>query len=413
MSDLRYILMFILILLFKTAAGQSILDSTRHAQLKPPKDAWFNFIQLSGYGGHHLDFEKSRPMLQDNFLGLGFRLGKQSRGFKAWQQVHGYPQYGIGLSYFDLGSKHVDQLFGTPISYYLFYGAPIYHFSNKFRLNADMELGLATAFHKYDPESNPEQNIIGSKTNLHAHLTLELYYKLSERIDMALGLGFIHYSSGRLSTPQKGLNMIGFNASSAYHIGPVSNSNSMDLNYHRPTFYQREISRFEPFSEISIMGSLGLVQAEPGYWKHPNGDMDTTSNQGPRYFTNSASVDYAYQFSYKFKVMTGLDFFYDRSVVNYYENQRPDELRFSDKAFYGAHLGLQYVVGKISLMFHYGRYLYKPFEERGKWYIRCGGRFELARHLDAQLSLKTRDERVSDWIEWGLVYKIKKKSAGK
>ncbi|WP_167619737.1 acyloxyacyl hydrolase [Maribellus sediminis] len=401
MSDLKNILFLLFILiLFSSVRGQEIADSSKN-------DGWFNYMQVSYLHGHHTDFEGYRQLLEGDFHGVGFRLGKQSTGRQAWQVVHAYPKYGIGFSIYDLGTDNVDELFGKPVSYYLFYSEPILSVSEKFRLNADLEIGLATAFHKYDPDKNPEQNIIAAKTNLHANMSLELYYLLTERIDVAMGISFLHFSCGRMATPQKGINMLGFNLSSTYHYNSPRYKQFAEKPYRRPALIKREKPEFKPYSEISIMAAIGNVQAEPGDWKHKNGDMDSTQNVGPRYFTNSVTVDYAYQFNHKLKMMGGVDFFYDRSVENYYGTTSPDALNFNDKAFYGAHAGLQYVVGKIALMFNYGRYIYKPFEERGKWYMRAGGRFEILPKLDAQISLKTRDERVADWIEWGLVYKMR------
>ena len=371
------------------------------------QDGWFNFLQLTGYNGQHLGDQEKKQILDGDFWGVGFRLGKQSSGRKEWQQIHAYPQYGVGISYFDLGNANVDSMFGKPLSFYFFYGAPIAH-SGKFRLNADLEIGLSTAFHAYDPESNPDQTIIGATTNLHSGLSLELYYQLSRRLDLALGLSFMHFSNGKIYTPQQGINLFGFNLSSVYHYDPHPRKRKNEEKILRPDFIKSEIESFKPVSEWSVMGSIGTVQVDPGMWKHNNGDLDTTKNLGPRYFTNSISVDYAHQRWQKWKLAAGVDFFFDRSAVHLYPNKLPDEVGYSGKAFYGAHIGLHYCVGRVSALFNYGRYIYKPFDERGKWYMRVGGRFVIAPKMEAQISLKTRNGRIADWIEWGMVYKFRR-----
>jgi hypothetical protein len=160
------------------------------------------------------------------------------------------------------------------------------------------------------------------------------------------------------------------------------------------------------------MGSVGTIQVDPGGWRHPDGSLDTTNVKGPRHMANSISLDYAYQLSRKVKLGTGLDFFYDRTAQHLYENTPPQNTGFNDKALYGAHVGFQYLIERVSFIFNYGRYIYKPFPQRGKWYMRVGGRIGLTEKIDAQVALKTRNGGIADWIEWGVVYKFQSK-AGK
>ena len=408
MSVTKHILSLIATIIVVTHIfGQNPSDSLKFDPPQTKSEGWFNYLQFTVYNGQHLGDQKKKQTLDGDFWGAGIRLGKQTSGRKEWQQVHDYPQYGIGISYFDLGSERIDSMFGKPLSVYFFYGAPIAH-SNNFRLNADLEIGLSTAFHAYDPETNPDQTIIGATTNLHSSLSLELYYQLSRRMDLALGLSFMHFSNGKIYTPQEGINLFGLNLSTVYHYDPKPGKRTDGQKKLRPEFIQNDLEPFKPGSEWSIMGSIGTVQIDPGNWKHTNGELDTTKNVGPRYTTNSITLEYAYQRWRKWELTAGVDFFYDRSLRHIYSDKMPSETGFSDKAFYGSHIGLKYNVAKVSALFNYGRYLYKPFPERGKWYMRIGGRFKVASKIDLQLSLKTRNGRIADWIEWGVVYKFRK-----
>lgn len=402
----RIFLLVFSIAFVEAVCGQNQKDTTSFEMQHLKKEGWFNYIQVTGYNGQVMGDSEKKKLFEEDFWGGGIRLGKQSSGRKSWQQIHGYPQYGIGISYFNLGNDQVDSMIGKPLSFYCFYGAPI-ACSQKFRLNADLEIGLSTAFHAYDPQTNPDQTIIGATTNLHACLSLETYYKVSQRMDLALGLSFMHFSNGKIYTPQQGINLFGLNLSTVYHYDSKHKQRPNGQKMLRPEFIKYDSSTFEPFGEWSIMASLGTVQSDPGNWKHSNGDRDTTTNVGPRYLTNSISMDYTYQRWRKWKLAAGVDFFYDRSLEHLYADKKPSETKFTDKAFYGAHIGLHYNVAKISAIFNYGRYVYKPFYERGKWYMRIGGRFEVAPMMDLQLTLKTRNGRIADWIEWGIAYKFR------
>ena len=408
----KYILSTIAFLTIVTSHAQEFSKFTIEDFKKDKNYGWFNYIQVSGYKGQHLAEGELADFFSEGFYAIGIRFGTQSTGRKNWQRLHNYPQYGVGLSYFDLGGTDIDSLIGMPTAVYFFYGAPISSFRN-YRLNADVEIGLSTDFKAYDSEVNPDQIFIGSTTNLHFNLALQLYHKLSERMDLSLGLSLMHFSNGKMFTPQKGINLIGLNLSTTYNFNPVKNyTKHVVPNYHppvRPTLVQEEVPPFKGIHKLSFMGSIGTVQTDPGEWRHENGILDTTNIIGPRYLTNSFSMDYCYQFAHRLKYVVGLDMFFDNSAKNLYDSTLPKDVTFSKKAFYGGHIGFQYVIERVTVIYNYGRYLYKPFEQRGKWYMRAGGRVGLTPEIDMQIALKTRNGGIADWIEWGVVYTIRSK----
>lgn len=408
---MKHIISFFLlpfIALFSFAQG--ITEYTADDYKNETNYGFFNYFQLTAYNGQHLVTEENTSFFDDGFYGLGVRFGTQSTGKKEWQRLHGYPQYGLGVSTFDLGGTSADSLVGKPTSIYFFYGAPIVRFNN-FRLNADVEMGLSTNFKTYDAETNNTQIFIGATTNLHFNFTLALYYKLSERMDISFGASFLHFSNGDMFTPQKGLDIISFNLSSAYHFNPIKNfTKHVNPSYQpaiRPELVVVEKSPFKGHHEFVIMASAGTIQAEPDEWKNEDGELDTLGNVGPRYLTNSFTAEYAYQFAPKLKAVAGLDIFYDGSLENSYDDILPQNTTAHEKFFYGYHAGAHYLIERVGFMLTYGRYIYKPFKQRGNWFMRVGGRIAINNDLDFHLALKTRNGGIADWIEWGLAYKFK------
>lgn len=401
---------FSLLFIASFTFAQGITEYTTDDFKNEKNYGYFNYFQLTGYRGQHMVTNEYTNLFKNGFYGAGLRFGTQSTGKKEWQRLHGYPQYGLGISIFDLGGTSVDSLFGTPTSIYFFFGAPIVRF-NDFRLNADAEMGFSTNFTAYDAETNNTQVFIGATTNLHFSISLALYYKLSERIDLSLGASFLHFSNGDMFTPQKGIDLISINLSTAYHFNPIKNyTKHIDPAYQpalRPEFIEKEKLPFKGHHEFIFMASIGTIQAEPDEWKNENGELDTLGNEGPRYMTNSFTFEYAYQFAPKLKAVAGLDLFYDGSLENCYETILPQNTTFNDKTFYGWHIGSHYLIERVGFMLTYGRYIYKPFEQRGKWFLRVGGRIAINDDLDFHLALKTRNGGIADWIEWGLAYKIK------
>jgi hypothetical protein len=372
---------------------------------------YLNYIQVNTYQGQHLIKEDLQKYFEDGFYGVSFRFGTQSTGRKEWQRLHNYPQYGIGISFFNLGNTTIDSLLGKPGSLYFFFGAPIARFG-KFRFNTDLELGISHDFKPYDPEYNEFQNLIGASNNLHFNLSFQLYYEVSQRMDVGLGLGMWHFSNGRSFTPQRGINLIGLNLNTAYHYNPVKNfTKYVDPDYQppiRPEFIVAEKSSLKKRHELIFMEAIGTVQSEPGEFKDENGVIDTTGAKGPRYMTNSFTVDYTYQFARKLKAVAGLDMFYDGSLEQSYDVP-PQEVTTHQKIFYGYHIGFHYLIERFSFVANYGRYIYKPFEPRGNYFFRAGGQIGITNNFAIQICLKTRNGGIADWIEWGVAYKINSK----
>ena len=407
----RLFFMTLFILFAHKAIGQEFSKFTAEDFSRKKDYGYFNYIQFFLHRGINTSRLSSMKTLFDRgYWGGTIRIGNQSCGRQEWQRLHNYPQYGLGVAYFNLGGERADSVIGAPASFFFFFSAPWARFGN-YSVNTDLEIGLSTDFKPYNPKTNPSQKVIGASTNLHFCLNLAINYQLAERWDLNLGFDLIHFSNGRISTPQKGLDLLGVNIGTAYHFNPIKNyTRYVDPYYQppvRPEFIVAEKPPFRPQHEIQLMTSLGILQAEPGGWKNELGQRDTTGARGPRYLTSTVSIDYALRFAIKIKAVTGFDYFYDGSARNLYDNKLPQNTTFGDKSFYGYHIGFHYLIERFTFMFYYGRYLYKPFVQRGSWYMRTGGRLGLTEYLDLHIALKTRDGGIADWVEWGICYKMR------
>lgn len=399
----------VFIFIWSTAQEFSSFKSDQFS--KDDNYGYFNFIQLNTHAGNHAsESEFMEHIFSNGYKAISLRVGTQSTGRQQWQRLHNYPQYGLGVAVFDLGGAEADSSVGAPSALFFYFGAPWARFGN-FSLNTDIELGLSYDFNPYDPEINEFQDVIASRTNLHFNLILALYYHLSERIDLNTGFELIHFSNGRTFSPQRGINLAGLTLGASYHFNPMKNyTKSIDPNYKppiRPQFIIAEKPDFRPHHELQFTTAAGTVQARPGDWKNPDGIIDTTGAIGPRYLTSTLSVDYAYQVKRKVKLNTGFDFFYDGSAEYLYIDKLPGETTFTDKSFYGYHVGFQYLIERFAFIYNLGTYLHKPFPQRGSWYMRVGGKIGLSDKIDAHIVLKTRNGGIADWIEWGITYKLK------
>ncbi|MEN8204220.1 MAG: acyloxyacyl hydrolase [Bacteroidota bacterium] len=328
--------------------------------------------------------ENLQEQFDQGYRAFEARIGFQTKGRRAWHQLHKFPKYGLGLHYADLVKTRKDTIVGNPFSLFVFYSAPWLRYG-RFTLNTDLSVGLSYTSLIYHPERNPVNDVVASHMNLYFGFNFRLYMEISRRMHMNVGAGLTHHSNGRIHVPQKGINSWGWSAGLNYIL-----SKAVD------TYYYRELPRFQPYEELQIMAAAGTVEAIP------EGDTEEL-----RYCNFSITGDYAINFNPKMAMTLGLDVLYDGSLERAIKGMLPEEVSTYQKMYLGSHLGYQYTIHRLTLMFNLGTYFRQSSYDRGFWFGRAGGRFRLTDQVYAHLAIKTRNGIRSDWIEWGAAYYVK------
>lgn len=113
---------------------------------------------------------------------------------------------GIGTSVNFLGNHRG---IGTPITVYVFQGAPIYKFNKRLSLFYEWNFGASFGWKKCDGEISYSNLIVGSKTNAYINLGAGLLWNLNSSYSMTAGIDLTHFSDGNTSFPNPGVNFIG------------------------------------------------------------------------------------------------------------------------------------------------------------------------------------------------------------
>lgn len=331
--------------------------------------------------------------LADGFKGIEARVGFQTNGREIWQQYHNYPKYGMGIHYADQVRDKGDTTMGNPVSLFLFLNAPWTRFG-RFSLNTNMSAGLSYMSLVYDPETNPFNDIVASHINLYFDFNLNLGVELGERIDLTAGYGVTHYSNGNIHEPQKGLNNWGWNLGLSYLFDGGKKP------FKRTEFIYTEPPEFKSYEEIQLMMAVGIVEWQP-----------ERLPKGLRYFASSFTADYAFRYNPKGAVALGLDVFYDGSIEQAIKGIPPEEVTTWQKMYLGGHIGYQYTIDKLTILFNVGIYFMQHTYDREFFFSRAGARLRLTDNLSAHLCIKSRNGIRSDWIEWGLAYSVKTRTS--
>lgn len=383
------IISFFLINLTQAQDYQQLLKEKRNQE----DYGFYNIIDVKYHHGRFMKNSESLSDIMDNPYGsYDLRIGFQANGTKQiWDQLYGFPVYGIGFfqAYFEGGEL------GSPSALYMFMRSPVIR-GKKLSWNWELAVGLSYGFYKYDPNTNPDQQVIGSEHNVYFNAGTGISYEIGQRWDITFDFDVTHFSNGSTRTPNLGVNLAGLALGGRYNFNPVRNyTKNLDPDYHphkRAVFERKELPKFPRHSEIIIFGSMG-------------GKTTTTQiYDGPTYFIASMSVDYAWCYHHVGKVGVGFDGFYESALRNY--PTRISDPSFSDLSFYGIHIAHYLKMYRLTLVTQIGFNLTDQVSHKGKTYIQAGGSFDITENFFARAALKTRNGAVADFIEWGLGYRI-------
>ncbi len=129
-----------------------------------------------------------------------------------------YQGIGIGMnSFFN------NALLGTPVSLYVYQGAPIVRFGDRLWLGYEWQFGAAMGWKHHHQGDFEDYNMVASTAvTAHMELGVKLHYRVSERWQLALGVNARHFSNGNTSSPNGGANTAGLSLGVAYAINPQS-----------------------------------------------------------------------------------------------------------------------------------------------------------------------------------------------
>ncbi len=325
-----------------------------------------------------------------------FRFGIRGYGQKSWHQIFRYPTYGLGI-YQAFFSPRNNQL-GNPGAFYMFFNQSLLG-NEKISFGYDLSAGLSYNFLNYDPDHNPEQLAIGTARNIIFQIEVETGFRILERLDGSVGLGFSHFSNGRIRTPQRGINLYHLSGKLRYHMGASYRKNGLREGWPkvRPEPIHHVIPKFNRRWEFYICPSAGVATPE---------EQINWEDRNIHYFMASIDLSTAYHYAYFGKIGLGIDLFYDESL-NEKRGTPQSSLPFEDELYWGTHILHEFMIQRFRVVSHLGITMSQR-EYKGKWFARIGLRYNFAKNLYFRSVLKTPGGFKADWIEWGIGYSFYK-----
>lgn len=231
-------------------------------------------------------------------LKYAFTLPKGTLGGQAFPNT----SQGLGISYYNLSSS---KELGNPIVAYLFQRSEIAKLGNHLSLDYEWNLGLSTGWKPYHPENNPNNLIIGSKTNAYINLGIYLGWQVRKGISMTGGIDFSHFSNGNTEYPNAGLNSTGLRLGVMYDLNKSRSEEQVRNDFRIPAF-TRHISY-----DMVVFGS----------WRRKGVEFFGRQIPSPeQYAVVGGYFAPMYNWGYRFRTGFSLDALYDGSANVYTED---------------------------------------------------------------------------------------------
>ncbi|MDE6268678.1 MAG: acyloxyacyl hydrolase [Muribaculaceae bacterium] len=143
-----------------------------------------------------------------------FSFSSQSREGILYKGL--YQGVGVGVTSFLSGNR----LLGTPVSLYVYQGAPIVHLNSKLWLGYEWQFGAAMGWKHDSSQHLMNPSPVSTAATAQLGLGVKIHYAISDRWEVSAGAAATHFSNGNTSWPNRGVNVIGASIGVAYTINP-------------------------------------------------------------------------------------------------------------------------------------------------------------------------------------------------
>jgi hypothetical protein len=313
-------------------------------------------------------------MSERHYSVLQFNLFKSGNHNNEWNTLYDFPQYGISVIYSPLSSP---QYLGNAFGILPFINFPLFQ-SQKCSFSFYTGAGIGYLTKKFDRIENYRNHAIGSHLNAALMGQFDFRVLITDNIELSSGLSVLHFSNGKISVPNLGINTVSSYIGCAYHI-PIETEKTSEKLHEQ--FKEKKW-------EHSVFFGMAIKQL------YPVG--------GGYYPASSLSYNIKQVRNKKRKIGLGMDLFYDYTDRESFIRKGFDksDITYLKQGIYLAH---DYRLGKMSIILHLGTYLY-AFEKNqgvGMIYDRVGVQYYFNERLSAHVALKTHYAK-ADFIEWAI-----------
>lgn len=328
--------------------------------------------------GLNLNKKSDREFGQTSPNGIELNFDRYRNGNNYWEKAYNFPHTGWSLKWFDhrnmnLGSsfclnRHINMILWRKkyfdiyikLSQGIMYASQIYESGEKFNK-------------KYN-------NAIGQRLNFSTDIGLGLNIYPFKHFGFSLGATITHFSSGAISQPNDGLNLLMIKTGIIRVIG------------------ERDSIKFKQPEKKEFDGKLRFNINIAGGFKQVN------SENKKKYPLMTISAYFDKKISRVNAINIGSDIFLNTAEKNSIENNA----KYSGTDFkrIGVSLGHELMIGPAGIMTQIGYHIYSPYPAISRFYQKYGMKYYIADKIFATFSVRIFNLEVSDETVFGLGMKL-------
>ncbi|MBD5225965.1 MAG: acyloxyacyl hydrolase [Bacteroidales bacterium] len=147
--------------------------------------------------------QKSVDRCLSTEIRAGFSFNSSTREGILYEGL--YQGMGIGLTDFSPSG-----LLGTPVSAFIYQGAPVVHINSRIWIGYEWQFGTDFGWKHYSPGNPLEENLsLSTSVTAHMGLRMTFNYEMTPRWRAYAGVQLTHSSNGNTSWPNGGVNTVG------------------------------------------------------------------------------------------------------------------------------------------------------------------------------------------------------------
>lgn len=387
-------------------AGASSLWDTDTLRVKTEKKKKPQFVGVNATSGFVFptnDFVSGHKKIP-YYSSFALKYGISASG-NDWEDfAYGMPYYGIGFYSANFFRK---KELGLPMSLFIFQGATIRQFSERFGLKYEWNLGMSFNWKAYDPFDNPNNVALGSSVNIHVAGQLYGNWYLNKNFDLNAGLTLTHFSNGAYRLPNSGLNLVAPYIELIYHFNRENINKHPGANMQPPKVEKRLDYEF-------------LINISSRQIRMDTLDTDLPSRYIERRF-KVIGLNYATLFvnNHKFKWGPSVDLVYDESsgarawreenALDHKVYDRVELGRVSERFSIGLSVKGEVVMPKVSIFVNLGYNLLHGNKYDYRLYQIMGMKVYLKENLFGTFGIRASKFSKAQYLYWSIGYTIQGK----
>ncbi|MTI29620.1 acyloxyacyl hydrolase, partial [Xanthovirga aplysinae] len=349
------------------------------AQTNSREKKYTNTLALGAQGLILLQNGQTSNLRSGISWGFDAAWAKNTYGYKPWQQIYGYPDAGVDISFIRWFQRPLGEAFGIQ-GYYMFYlrRGKKHHFF--LRPSAGYALFTKTA----NQPDNPDNRAIGSLVNYYLQAALGYSFQITKNNRFRINPYFAasHISNGNFRKPNGPLNFLSLYANFSYRIETET-----------PKYQKKKLERFQQGIKVNLVGTISSVR------NSVNDDHNFVVLTARGYLDKRIIRISA--------VNLGAEFIWSEAIQNEI-NSNPNSNPRDNPFRVGILAGHELFIGKLSLITQLGVLIYRPFKADidTPVYARLGFKFYLTDFFFLVINLKTLGLGESDDVGYGVGFRF-------